>query len=170
MTSIDNLNTKPVQQILMEVRERFSNRANWQTNSLSNRHGCMCLLGGLSVAEGIITVDDYKSHYEMGCLTVGEFPNQAAIYRALGKSRALEFLMKDIATDNDNIAMTIRANKDGMHFVDAAWTYNDGHDRGSDRDKEISYTRLMNSLDRAIANVSHQVMMNAINEGPHNHA
>ena len=122
MTTIDNLNTKPVQQILMEVRERFSNRANWQTNSLSSHKGCMCLLGGLSVAEGIITVDDYKSHYEMGCLTVGEFPNQAAIYRALGKSRALQFLMDDIATDNSNIAFVIKADKDGMHYVDAAWT------------------------------------------------
>lgn len=159
MTAIDNLNTKPVQQILMEVRERFSTRANWQTNSLSSPKGCMCLLGAMSVAEGIVTVDDYLNHHKAvtvddflnrNNLSVGEFEDQAAIYRAMANSRALKFLLDDVATDNSNIAFVIKADKDGMHYVDAAWTFNDGHDRGSDRDKEISYTRLMNSLDRAI--------------------
>lgn len=153
MSAIDNLNTKPVKEILTNVRERFSNRTNWQTNSLSNHRGCMCLLGGMSVAEGIVTADDYIKHYngETDSLTIGEFPNQAAIYKAMADSRALQFLMDDIATENKNIALAIEADKDGLHYVDAAWTFNDGHDRPGERDKEKSYNRVLAALDRAIA-------------------
>ena len=151
MSAIDNLNTKPIKEVLTDVRERFAIRANWQTNSLSSPKGCMCLLGGMSVAEGIVTADDYMNLYTGDLsLTIGEFPNQAAIYKAMADSRALQFLMDDIATDNSNIAFAIKADKDGMHYVDAAWTFNDGHDRGSDRDKEVSYNRVLAALDRAI--------------------
>lgn len=160
MSAIDNLNTKPIKEVLTEVRERFSTRANWQTNSLSSSKGCMCLLGAMSVAEGIVTPDDYLNYHNAitvddflnnNNLSVGEFEDQAAIYRAMADSRALEFLMEDIATDNDNIAFAIKTDKDGLHYVDAAWTFNDGHDMGSYRDKEVSYHRLLNALDHAIA-------------------
>lgn len=163
MTAIENLNSKSIKDILTEVRERFDTRANWQTNALSSPKGCMCLLGGLSVAEGIVTVDDYLTHYQsFGVLKVGEFADQAAIYRALAESRALKFLMDDIATENAAIANAIAKAGDsdgdededepaGMHYVDAAWTYNDGHDRSNSRDKDASYHRLLNALDHAIA-------------------
>jgi len=107
---------------LIKTRELLATEGKWRQGALLDENGCMCLLGAIGVATGVIDPDTFND---------APVDNSAATYEGLSDAEEVTLVRKAIYQD---------AVYDQTTFV---FQWNDKTDR--------THAEVINILDKAIA-------------------
>lgn len=142
------MNGKSTKEVIIEVREFFTDRKNWGNGVLYSPHKkCLCLLGAIAVQEQLTTVEGLKNAYDSG----GCDPGNQSIYDKLEANLVVKELGEYIASLPVYAGRFDPLSKTNAEYV---YSFNDGNyielNISGDEREEMAYENTMTMLDNFI--------------------